>query len=728
MAAHVELLRDQIRLACKGSGAPWAVWVQLSPNRWQIDAQVGLEPEQRAELERVLAQPGTIAWLSSVYANQKRQSRSNSPRLSQSGAGRLYAFPASRLAEREPELLLVGGQLDRAHMEVFSFIAKNTAPAGPALPELPDAEKFVLPEEGDEHLYTSRNLDNFQLLIDMAEAASAGADTDQVARSVVKRLQRTFNTDMVAVFLLSGDGKMLREHGAEPGSAPRVIPVETSLAGYTAETGTLVRVDEISQAPRFLPQGRPVRSVLAVPLKYQGKQIGALLVQSSQPAAFNEGDEKLLVVIASHLAGMLEYSRRYQELQTRLTHLQAVHDTALEVSGPVEVEVLLNRVVHRACDLAKAKAASVGLLDQDGSMVKVVAFSNPWNIEVDFSDYALDSGVIGRIIKNGTAIRVSNYPDWPDRSARGRILPITALAGVPLRLKDEVIGSLLVMDDTEGRVFTEDDIRILELLAPQVAIAIHNARLFQELQQRVEELRQAEASLLRSAQLAAVGEMAAEVAHEINNPLTTIMGFVELALRELPNNLPQYQELEIVHSEAKRAQAVVRRMLDFSRKQDMQMVSVDLNLLVEETLHLFQHSAEAGKIDICFTQAAGLPSVLAEPGLIKQVVLNLVHNAMQAMPDGGSLVLETRLESHHGRQGISLYVTDTGHGIDPKDLPHIYDPFFTTRPPGRGTGLGLSISYAILSHHGGFIDVTSEPGQGSRFQVWLPVAQEGVDA
>lgn len=729
MTAHVEFLRDQIRLACQGSGAPWAAWVQLNPNRWQIGAQVGLGPDQRAELEQLLTQPGTSAWLSSVYANQKRQSRSNASRLSTGGAGRLYAFPASRLAEREPELLLVGGnKLDRAHLEVFSFIAKNTAPAEAAPPAPPSSETFVLPEAGDVRLRTSRNLDNFQLLTEMAEAAAAGADTDQVARSVVHGLQRTFNTDLVAVFLLSADGKMLREYGAEPGSTPRVIPVETSLAGYTAETGIAVRADEVSQAPRFLPQGRPVRSVLAVPLKYQGKLIGTLMVESSEPAAFNEVDEKLLMVIASHLAGMLEYSRRYQELQTRLTHLQAVHDTALEVSRPVELEVLLNRVVRRACDLAKGKAAIVGLLDQERDAVKVAAFSNPWHKEVDFSNYRLESGVIGRIIKNGTAIRVSDYPDWPERSARGSCLPITALAGVPLRLKDEVIGSLLVMDDTEGREFTDEDIRILELLASQVAIAIHNARLFQELQQRVEELRRAEASLLRSAQLAAVGEMAAEVAHEINNPLTTIMGFVELALRELPKDLPQYPELGIVHSEAKRAQAVVRRMLDLSRKRDMQTVSLDLNLLTEETLRLVQYSAEDGKIDICFNQAAGLPPVLVEPSQIKQVMLNLVHNAVQAMPDGGKLTLETRLEPHHGRHGISLYVSDTGHGIDPEILPHIFDPFFTTRPPGCGTGLGLAISYAIVSNHGGFIDVNSKPGQGSCFQVWLPAAQEGPDA
>jgi two-component system NtrC family sensor kinase len=582
----------------------------------------------------------------------------------------------------------------------------------------------------------ARFLQQFAMLNELASAAALGVDTEEVARRVIERLRRTFNSNVAAVLLLSPDGKTLRGVGGGAVVDLLTIPVEKSLVGYVVEEGQPVRTGDVRLAPRYYVIDSHMRSELAVPLKYRGQVIGALALESIEGNAFSPQDEQLLVVIASQLAGMFENVRlneetreRASELADSVRQLQAARETALDITSDLTLDTLLQRVVHRARELVDARGAELGLYDEKEQIVRVLVSENPWEANLGLT-IPLMAGVAGQVAAFGEPIVVNDYNKWTGRLLPERHAPFKAVAGVPLKYTEPgsdrptIIGTLTVIDDRPEKVFKKEDIALLELLAPQVAVSIRNARLYQELQERIEAQRLAEARLIRSARLAAVGEMAAGVAHELNNPLTTVIGFVELVLNDLPAESPQRTDLELVLQEAQRTRGVVRRLLDFSRPGENLRIRGDLNILLEDAYALVQHQARANGIEVHLHLEENLPRITVDPNQIKQVLLNLMHNALQAMSHGGTMTLTTGRGKRDSGAWLTIAVTDTGEGISPENLERIFEPFFTTRPPGQGTGLGLSVSYGIISSHGGTIEVESHTGKGSCFTIYLPVSED----
>lgn len=245
----------------------------------------------------------------------------------------------------------------------------------------------------------------------------------------------------------------------------------------------------------------------------------------------------------------------------------------------------------------------------------------------------------------------------------------------------------------------------------------------QELQARISAQMEAEARLIQAAKLAAVGEMAAGVAHELNNPLTTVVGFTELALDELPVDSPIRKDLDLVLQEARRARSVVRRLLDFARQSETSRVKADISEIVDDVMMLTKHLMHASHVQPEIRLGRNLSWVSVDRNQIKQVVINLVNNALYAMPDGGHLVVETDEKVRYSRRWMTLTVRDTGEGIPPENLERIFEPFFTTRADHGGTGLGLSVTYGIVTDHAGMIEVESTVKQGSTFTVWLPLEE-----
>jgi len=346
------------------------------------------------------------------------------------------------------------------------------------------------------------------------------------------------------------------------------------------------------------------------------------------------------------------------------------------------------------------------------------------------------AGVAGQIAAFGEPLVVDHYHRWPGRLHSEQSPQFHTVAGVPLKFSGQVIGTLAVLDDRPEKSFTVSDVQLLELLAPQAAISIRNARLYQELERRIQAQMLAESRLIRSARLAAVGEMAAGVAHELNNPLTTVTGFIELTLNDLPIDSPLRSDLELALQESHRARGVVRRLLDFSRPVEDQRARADVNELITEVLPLFHHLARTSGITLNPDLAPQLPWVYIDSNQIKQVLINLIHNAIQAMPQGGCLNISSSQEQRQSgerpaitnqdntssvTEWVCIRITDTGVGMSTDILERIFEPFFSTRPAGKGTGLGLSVSYGIISSHGGWIDVDSSPGQGSSFRTYLPI-------
>jgi signal transduction histidine kinase len=229
--------------------------------------------------------------------------------------------------------------------------------------------------------------------------------------------------------------------------------------------------------------------------------------------------------------------------------------------------------------------------------------------------------------------------------------------------------------------------------------------------------------LIRVTKLGAIGELAAAVAHEVNNPLTGIMGFSELLMTELPVGDARHTEAAIINAEAVRARAIIRSLLEFARPQPPQRVSTDLNGLARSTVELVRFRASEASVNIS-EDYADLPSLEIDPDAFRQVMLNLLNNALDAMRRGGELHVTTRSVGDR----IGLVVADTGVGMDAATRIHIFEPFFSTRA-GRdgGTGLGLAVSLQTVEGHGGSIEVVSEPGRGAVFTVWLPTASQEAD-
>jgi signal transduction histidine kinase len=242
-----------------------------------------------------------------------------------------------------------------------------------------------------------------------------------------------------------------------------------------------------------------------------------------------------------------------------------------------------------------------------------------------------------------------------------------------------------------------------------------------ELRTRMEAQRSAENRLIQAAKLAAVGEMAAGIAHELNNPLTSVTGFAELALDDIPEDSEMHKDIEIVLREALRARSVVRRLLDFARQSESVRARASLNEVVEDVVALSKHLIQSSGVKLNLDLEVNLPWVLVDANQMKQVLLNLVHNALQAMPGGGDMKILTETVSRNNRDWVVVTVMDTGVGITPKDQARIFEPFYTTKGNQGGTGLGLSVTYGIVTDHGGQIDVESQPGKGSKFTVWLPL-------
>jgi two-component system NtrC family sensor kinase len=234
--------------------------------------------------------------------------------------------------------------------------------------------------------------------------------------------------------------------------------------------------------------------------------------------------------------------------------------------------------------------------------------------------------------------------------------------------------------------------------------------------------------MINMEKLAAIGTLAAGVAHEINNPMTVILGFTEHLL-EKTENLPEVHEiLEIVEEEGQKCKKIVEKLLTFARTPERTEESADINALLEKMLGVVKNTLLTKKISLFSEFSPGLPRVNGDPTELQQVFINLVNNAMDAMKGGGELRVSTRLSQD--RKRVNIEVADTGNGI-PEDIQaKIFDPFFTTKPPGAGTGLGLSIAYGIVSKFGGTITCKSFPAKeypdkhGTIFTVSLPVAPE----
>jgi two-component system NtrC family sensor kinase len=284
-------------------------------------------------------------------------------------------------------------------------------------------------------------------------------------------------------------------------------------------------------------------------------------------------------------------------------------------------------------------------------------------------------------------------------------------------VRDEIIG-ILAVDSQEPGAYTPEDGELVFTFASHVAVALENARLYEAEREQRRLLEQSQAQLVQSEKLAATGRLAASLAHEINNPLQAIHNGLQLLLTFPMNREEQREYLQMADEEVERLMEMVARILDFARRPERRMQPTQLNDVVEKVLALAGKYLQHRHIVLERDLAADLPPLLATPDELGQVFLNMIINALDAMPEGGTLRVSTRL-AKDGR--LTTTFADTGQGIAPEHIDRVFEPFFSTKE--GGTGLGLSVSYNVIKRHGGEIAVESTLGEGSRFTVWLPASR-----
>jgi signal transduction histidine kinase len=306
-------------------------------------------------------------------------------------------------------------------------------------------------------------------------------------------------------------------------------------------------------------------------------------------------------------------------------------------------------------------------------------------------------------------------------------LGVDAFVAVPLVAEGSPVGLLLADNVFTGRPVDDEDVEVLEVLGMKAAFAIERAHLMRDLEIQVasleaanRQIRQSQERLLRAERLSAVGEMAARVAHEIRNPLVAIGGFARLLLREAPAQGDMRENLQVIASEVRRLEQILRDVLDYSNPMPLRVAPCDLAKVVHEAFELLRWEMEEAHIRGSLEADPGIPEVQVDRNQIFQALINVLNNSIHAMPQGGELTVRVRRLPGW----VAVHVADTGVGIDPEVLPKVFEPFFTTR--STGSGLGLTIARHIVQEHRGEITVESIPGTGTTFTFRLPVPHEGA--
>ncbi|MFH1008081.1 MAG: ATP-binding protein [Candidatus Latescibacterota bacterium] len=333
--------------------------------------------------------------------------------------------------------------------------------------------------------------------------------------------------------------------------------------------------------------------------------------------------------------------------------------------------------------------------------------------------------ILTRAIKDRRVINVTKEgtPEFDDPFPSG--MQADRFVAVPLRVKEGPVGVLVADNLFTRREITEQDVQILMTFAHQASVAIDNTRLSIRLEEKVRELANAhqellenQARLLTAQRLAAMGEMAAQIIHEVKTPLVSIGGFARLIRKTLPTEDPNLcSYLTIISEEVSRLEHVIENLLVLAKPAHPNARSDDLNEVVEKALLLVGESAEEARVQVHTNLDFGLPVFEFDRNQLRQVLLNLFQNALHAMPEGGSLHVSTTQR----KSFVQVVVRDTGSGIPDENMDKLFTPFFTTKPDGAG--LGLSITQKILQNHHGFIQVTSKEGVGTTFVVNLPKEQ-----
>ena len=569
---------------------------------------------------------------------------------------------------------------------------------------------------------------------EVTEAINTSLDLEQTLQTIIAETQRLAPFERAAVLLQ--EDAALRVMAVDDNRRQSQLVGQTFSLQETATGWVMARCrtwtgkpSDINQYPDTRTLCPPDGSCLIIPLTLQRRAIGVFLLGGRGLSKLIQADVDNLTQIAGQMAIAIEHARLFEAERRWSSQMIAIGEACREIAASLNLKRTLKLVMAKGVETLPMDAGALFMLDPETQTYQAVVSHNLSQGHVDQITFAFEEGVPGWAAKHRQTLII------PKAATDERVHPhivqeeIQSVLATPLVARERVVGVLNLYCKTQENAFNDDAVRLAEVFAAQAAIAIENARLVEELRQaaaelearverRTQQLRETQAQIMRTEKMAVVGRLAASVAHEVNNPLQAIDLQLQLiADEERPE--PANRRLTIVQEELTRIADIVQRLLDFQRPSLEKRVPQDISLLLDDVLALADKQLHQHDIIINRQEQPNLAPVLVAGNQMKQVFLNLVLNAIEAMPGGGRLQVCTQQKNGM----IVVAFTDTGIGLSPQVMDNLFEPFYSTK--AKGTGLGLAVSHEIVCQHDGRLEAQNEPPeQGATFTVRLPAHRQ----
>jgi signal transduction histidine kinase len=563
--------------------------------------------------------------------------------------------------------------------------------------------------------------ERLNLLYQVSQVIHSTLDPQEALQLILKEAVRIMRASSGSTVLINPTDGFLEIHASQGLSATAAklkLRVGEGLTGWVARTGKPARVGDVTRDPRYVMLRPEVRSELAVPLEVNGQLRGVLNVDSDRPEAFSAEDQELLEALAAQAARVIHNTWLYEQLRLKARLFESLASVSQAINSTLNLDDALKVITREACVLMQARLCSLMLLDDTREWLDLRASFGAGEAYLRKPRLSVEDSLLGVVVRRKKPLQIANV----QTSARYQQVEVAqreslvALLSVPLLFNGQAIGTLSVYTGQPYN-FSNEEIRILSALAELSAIAIEKARLYERLVDVEEQMRQNE-------KLAALGLLAAEVAHEIRNPLTVMKMLYHSLDLKFPEGDPRAKDASIIDQKITHLNKIVEQILDFARTTEPQFSRVNLDELIEELGLLVRHKLKHQNVQWLRKRQPALPAVMGEAGQLEQAFLNLILNATEAMPKGGALTITTRAvrlpRSSAGLTHVAVEFTDTGPGLSEELQRRAFTSVLSSRKT-RGTGLGLAIVGRVVETHRGQVKIKSRSGQGTTIRVLLPI-------
>ena len=538
---------------------------------------------------------------------------------------------------------------------------------------------------------------------------------DLIVREAVGLVNATSGS-VVLINPIDGFLEIQAAHGLSAGAKLK-LRVGEGITGWVAQQGKSAIVPDVSADKRYVPVHEHTRSELAVPLEINGVLSGVVNVDSDKPSAFDENDLALLTELASQAALVIHNAFLYEKSLIRANLFESLITVGQAINSAVDLDEALAAITREAASLMNAKTCALQLLEESSGHLTLVASHGAGKAYLNKPGVDIAESFLGSVVNLKKPLQIENVQtsNAYQQQDIARKEGLVAMLSIPLVFGGNAIGTLNVYKE-ETYVFSNDEIHIATALAELSALAIEKARLLERIVESEELLRQNE-------KLSALGLLAGEVAHEIRNPLTVLKMLYHSLGLEFPEDDPRAEDVRIMGEKMDHLNTIVEQILTFARNAEPSLKPTDINKLIDDLRILVRRKMAQQNVELEIQLEDNLPTVKADGQQFSQVFLNLTLNALEAMPNGGSLTIESRtIQLSKGVAApthVRIEFRDTGCGMDMESRERAFTSLLNTSKPD-GAGLGLAIVGRIVESHGGRIKIKPSDS-GTTFSILLPL-------